>query len=120
MQPRQRQPRQEDRKHLAAIRQLPCLCCGTRPAREAAHLRMRSPEHGKPSTGIGTRPDDKWSVPLCHRCHMDQHKHGEREWWESQGIDPMPVAIELYCFSPNIERMTGIISRVRGRIPNGA
>jgi hypothetical protein len=106
---RQRRPREKNPKHLAAIRLLPCVACCSPPPCEAAHIRMRSPEHGKISTGIGSKPSDRWSLSLCHRCHMDQHSRGEKFWWEMQGIDPIPIAIKLYAVSGDIAAMTRIV-----------
>lgn len=95
---RQRQPRVRDERHLRLIRQLPCLICGRYPA-EAAHIRYGDAEHGKPKTGAGEKPDDKWTLPLCaehHRTGKDaQHGAGERRWWESWGVDPLALCNEL-------------------------
>jgi hypothetical protein len=92
---RQRQPREKNAKHLALVRLLPCLVCGRGPS-EAAHVRYGDHLRGKPPTGIGQKPDDRWCVPLCFRCHRYQHTRGERIFWEAQGIDPIAVAIELH------------------------
>jgi hypothetical protein len=84
--------------HLDMIRRLPCLLSG-RPA-EAAHIRYPDSRHGKQETGIGRKPDDKWTVPLCPELHRllagSQHNGSERKWWEQFKIDPLAVAIELY------------------------
>jgi hypothetical protein len=79
--------------HLALIRQCPCLSCDQDPAREAAHVRMSAP--GKPVTGTGIKPDDRWALPLCHDCHMKQHAVGETKFWADLGIDPIWTATEL-------------------------
>jgi hypothetical protein len=54
------------------------------------------------------RKDDRWVVPLCHECHRTgknaQHGSGEREWWEGHGIDPLPLAKQLYDVSGDIEK----------------
>lgn len=90
--------------HLDDIRQLPCLLSG-RPA-EAAHIRYGDPKHGKPATGIGQKPHDKWTVPLCPELHrlLDgcQHDANERGWWKMFGVDPIEVALKLYG-KPRIE-----------------
>lgn len=39
-------------------------------------------------TGMGERPDDRRSLPLCGRCHRNQHKRGEGLFWAGVGIDP--------------------------------
>lgn len=104
----QRNPRKEDPKHLALIRQLPCLCCGRGPS-EAAHVRMSDHLRGKPITGIGCKPSDCWAIPMCHGCHMRQHTRGERVWWEAHGIDPIDIAIRLYAATGDLEAMVAII-----------
>ncbi len=59
--------------------------------------------YGKPVTGIGTKPDDKWAVPLCAWFHTisseAQHRFGEEWWWEQRNIDPLFVASKLYAAS---------------------
>jgi hypothetical protein len=52
-----------DLPYLALVRQLPCLKCGMEPS-EAAHVRFASAAFGKAS-GLGRKPDDRHSVPLC-------------------------------------------------------
>lgn len=97
---RQRQPRQEDVAFLAFVRRHRCCSCQAPAPSQAAHVRMASAAHGKRSTGIGERPDDKWAVPLCADCHLDgaraQHRIGERAFWAEVCVDPFRVAEELY------------------------
>lgn len=61
---------------------------------------MASVEHGKRSTGIGERPDDRWCVPLCPGCHLDddraQHKIGEQVFWAETDLDPFEIAEGLW------------------------
>jgi hypothetical protein len=47
---------------------------------------------------MGTRPDDRWALPLRHDHHMEQHIHGdELGWWKKHGVnDPFALAIEHY------------------------
>ncbi len=100
---RKRQPDPDrDEKHLALIRQCQCVACLSEPA-EAAHVRYGEPTKGKPSTGMGRKPADKWTVPLCPNCHRNgpgaQHSMGERAFWEAHRIDPLALAQELYVVS---------------------
>lgn len=94
-------PRQPDgdADYLGLIRHLPCLHCGMEPS-EAAHVRMASAAFGKAS-GLGKKPENRFCVPLCaehHRLGRDaQHNRGEREFWESLGINPLICAAELYA-----------------------
>lgn len=95
-----RKPRKESRGYLAFIRRLPCLKCHTIHRIHAAHVRYHSFVHGKPITGIGRKPHDYWTVPLCEAHHVmgadAQHNRGEREWWSEQGIDPLIIAPLLF------------------------
>lgn len=100
-----RNPRERDEEHLAAVRQCICLSCGKNPAGEAAHIRMASAVYGKRESGIGEKPDDKFTVPLCHECHMEQHAIGERPFFEAIGISPLSTAGLLYHVSPNVSAM---------------
>lgn len=110
--PGQRKPREKIAGHLAAIRQCQCLSCGQDPCGEAAHLRISTA--GKPNAGIGAKPDDKWTNPLCHDCHLNkQHQEGERAFWKRLGIDPFKSAVELFTRSPNIEAMREYVLKLR-------
>ena len=84
--------------HLDLIRQLPCLLSG-RPA-EAAHIRYADAAHGKGISGMGRKPEDKWTVPLCPELHRllkgCQHDSDEVGWWAQFRIDPLAVAKELH------------------------
>lgn len=93
--------REKDERHLALIRQLPCLRCGG-PS-EAAHVRMASAAHEKHS-GIGEKPSDMWALPLCHEHHMEQHREGENEFWARLGIDPIALCLKLKA-AGSIEKM---------------
>jgi hypothetical protein len=84
-----------DPAYLAAIRQLPCLRCTMEPCGIAAHLRMSSGAFGKKS-GLGRKPSDRWSLPLCQEHHDLQHKIGELQFWHDAGISPVLTAIKLY------------------------
>jgi len=101
-----RSPRQRNEAHLGAVRLLPCLVCARSPV-EAAHIRMSAP--GKPNAGIGARPDDSATVPMCHEHHMEQHGEGERNFYDRIGIDALKLAAALYRASPNVQKMRGII-----------
>jgi hypothetical protein len=110
---RQRRPRQRDPRHLDFIRQLPCLITGRRPV-EAAHIRYADLPKGKPHTGMGEKPDDRWTVPLHPEMHRKQHAMGERRFWEEQGIDPCAVAQALYAVSGNVKEGLKVLRRARG------
>lgn len=100
----QRHPKQHDEKHLARIRQVSCLVCLNNIQTEAAHIRYGDIDRGKRHSGIGERPDDKWTVPLCQKCHAHQHTMNERRFWEIAGIDPLEVAEKLFDAGDHEER----------------
>lgn len=74
-----REPRIELPRHLAYIRSLPCIFCGAPPPSQAAHFRAGV-------TGMGTKPHDFYTFPMCARHHQEQtgHKQGELAWWMDQ------------------------------------
>lgn len=115
---RQRQPREEDPAYLAYVRTLPCLICRRVPS-DPAHLRTGARQYGKPHTGMGEKPSDRWVLPLCRTHHDDQHRHNELEWWARQGIpDPFAVAIALYAARPVLTRpVSRRITRSKPRKP---
>ena len=89
-----RQPRQHDEKHLRFIRGLPCVVCDDNTSTEAVHVRFAC--EGKRHVGLGEKPDDKWTVPLCGKCHRLQHEQNEQAWWQEQGMDPLKIASGLF------------------------
>lgn len=105
-----RAPRERDPEHLAAIRDLQCISCGTSWQTEAAHVRYADAA-GKTKTGIGEKPSDMWTVPLCGKCHAEQHGSGERRWWINRGINPLTAAKALYAVSPDLTLMTEVVGR---------
>lgn len=108
---RQRDPRQEDARHLAFVRQQPCCLPFCRRQAEPAHLRMDNLSIGKELTGKGEKPHDRYTVPLCpyhHRIGVDcQHNSNEREWWERTGINPWTIAASLWIASGGAARALG-------------
>ncbi len=107
---RQRQPRDRSETHLAFIRTLPCIICANNIETEAAHIRMADRSIAKPMTGIATKCDDRFTVPLCGVHHRHQHDSGERDWWIMAGIDPIKLALALYSVTGDYERGCQIVS----------
>src|ERR1700761_1229806 len=68
-----RTPRKKNPRYLAFIRLMRCCICG-RLDSEAAHIRSASLENGKSHTGLGQKPDDFWTLPLCRDHHSEQHR----------------------------------------------
>lgn len=107
----QRTPRQHNEKHLAFIRTLPCICCGNNIETQAAHIRMADRTVAKSMTGIATKCDDRFTLPLCNREHDEQHRHGdEKDWWMQRGIDPIKAALALYSVSGDYERGLAVVA----------
>lgn len=105
-------PRQHNEKHLAFIRSLPCVCCHNDIETQAAHIRFSDAAAGKTNAGVGAKPDDKWTLPLCGPCHTAQHDMGdEREFWNLAGLDPLKLAEQLFAVSGNHERGCEIVMK---------
>lgn len=91
--------------HLKWVRGHECACtdkgdwkftCETRV--EAAHV--RSSQEG----GIGMKPGDNWSIPLCSVHHRHQHMIGEHAFEKLYKIDMKKIAAELWRISPHGQR----------------
>lgn len=87
--------------HLKFIRSLPCCKCGSDRDAQAAHVRIGG------DGGMGLKPSDGRVVPLCHPCHVEQHRVGERTFWGSR--DPLQLASMLAAVSGNTCAGTSII-----------
>jgi hypothetical protein len=93
--------RERDRNHLRLVGAQPCLICGRTPS-DAHHLKFAE----RPA--MGRKVSDKFTVPVCRLHHRDLHKGGnERSWWEGQGIDPLPIAANLWMTSHADESLAG-------------
>src|SRR5271166_6051725 len=97
-------------KHLAFIRQLPCVACGQAAPSEAAHVRSGS------DAGVGMKPSDRYSVSLCTSCHALQHQFGELTFWSFLRIDPLNVAFRLWTVSGEVKAGERIVFRARQQI----
>ena len=106
---RQRDPRRA-LKHLAFVRSLPCLSCGAGAPSEAAHVRSGT------DGGMGAKPSDRYSLPLCGACHARQHRQGELTFWSALRIDPLDAASALWTKSGDLEAGERIIFRARQAI----
>jgi len=78
--------------HLAWVRTLPCVRCGRFPC-DAAHVRIGT------DGGMGLKPSDQYTVPLCRTCHRHQHQIGERRFWGDLGVSGRDVSLLLYQHS---------------------
>lgn len=72
-----------DNKRLDAIRKMICCECGADAPSQAAHSNFGI--HGK---ARGMKADDRYTLPLCHKCHADldqnlnqQTRQQQLEWF---------------------------------------
>jgi hypothetical protein len=103
---RQKRPRVESTPHLVFIRSLPCCVCGLGGQTEAAHIRIPNPRFAKQEAGVGAKPDDTWTVPLCSEHHRLQHSWGERAFWFTHpqvDKDPFILALALWRYTGDLE-----------------
>ncbi len=85
--------RQRDLEHLRFVARQPCLACGRTPS-QAHHLRFTQPR------AMARKVSDEFTVPLCATHHHELHMRGdEKGWWAERGIDPVPVADDLWTSS---------------------
>lgn len=90
----QKQKKIRNPKHTRWIATLPCclagrdIPCGGDVV--AAHIRMGS------GAGMGQKPDDNLTVPLCHAHHNFQHTKGELFFWGQHLNDAKKLANMLY------------------------
>lgn len=91
-----RRPPKKNEKHLKFIRQLPCVICLNPIETEAAHVKIPNEKLGKRSVGRSEKPDDRWTVPLCGRCHREQHNGSETAFWNGKQIDPLMLSLALF------------------------
>lgn len=101
-----------DEGHLAFIRTLPSVISGAYGV-EACHIRYGDPLYRKKHTGAAQKPDDCWVVPMTPAEHRDQHSHNEAAWWQTQGIDALALARDLYVVTGNTDAAIAIILKAR-------
>lgn len=114
LRPKRRPDPRRASQHLAFIRQLECMACGHPAPSEAAHVRSSG------DGGVGMKPGDRFSVPLCAVCHRtgkrSQHSIGEVAFFASLNIDPVDTALRLWTVSGDIAAGQRIIFRARQAI----
>lgn len=88
--------------HLSFVRSLPCCVCLKTFTVQAAHIRKGvSNEH---KGGMGMKPSDRMTVPLCYECHNnEQHRVGEQTFWTDMSF-PIGLAENLYLLTGNREK----------------
>lgn len=106
---RRRRPREEDGQHLKFIASLPCVSCGINECSDAAHLRAGNRLYGKPITGMGEKPSDRWTLPLCRMCHAKQHGMNEISFWEAREINPWALCQTLHDLTGEHEEAMDVL-----------
>ena len=86
-----RPQRFRSQRHLRHVRSHACVNCDAEAPIEAAHYKLGT------DGGMGMKPSDYWTTPLCRDCHARQHT-GERTFW--QGKDPLAIIEALIRTSP--------------------
>jgi hypothetical protein len=81
------------KKHLQYISQKPCLICG-RTDVQSAHIRYAG-------AGIGQKPCDIFTTPLCLEHHREQHTMNEKMFWQLYQINPIAKAMGFALESPD-------------------
>lgn len=99
--------------HLAWVRGHECLAldetCSDRI--EAAHVRVGT------DGGMGVKPSDCFTVPLCSNHHRIQHDMGEGAFENRFGVKMRKSADELWLKSPHRQKH---LARSPAEIPEGA
>ncbi|MGL4401187.1 MAG: hypothetical protein ACRCXD_15050 [Luteolibacter sp.] len=75
--------------YLAFVRTHPCAICKREGDIHAHHIRLGN------ACGIGTKPSDYRTVPLCPQHHHELHQKGERTFWNRHEMDPDALIIRL-------------------------
>jgi hypothetical protein len=107
--------RDRDREHLKFVAAQPCLVCGRTPS-DPHHIKFAE------QRALGRKVSDRFTVPICRLHHRELHRRGnEHAWWDSQGIDPLPVAANLWAetheFAPTAASIAGA-QRAEGNGPH--
>jgi hypothetical protein len=108
--------RERDRDHLRFVAAQGCLVCGRSPS-DAHHLKFAE------QRAMGRKVSDRFTVPICRLHHRELHRRGnEHAWWQSQGIDPLVIAADLWGQTHTVEpaETTGDGSAQFNAMANGA
>lgn len=84
--------RWQSQRHRNHVRSHACVKCDAEAPIEVAHVRLGT------DGGMGKKPSDFWTLPLCRDCHAQQHTMGERTFWGDR--DPLAICEALIRTSP--------------------
>lgn len=86
-------------RHLAWIRTLPCSVPGCKEEMvQAHHIRVRA--------GVGLKPADRSSAPICLIHHSELHQGGHRSFEIKHGVDLSAIAARLWTESNQQRKAT--------------
>lgn len=90
--PTKRASRWRSQAHCNFVRSHECSVqgCDGRPI-EVAHVRLGS------GAGVGQKPDDWRAVSLCRHHHDEQHRVGERTFWQKIAWRDVESLIAEFC-----------------------
>lgn len=90
--------RQWIRGHQCVVRD-----CKVTPI-ECAHVRNSDHTPHRDKAGMGHKPMDAWTVPLCWHHHREQSDVGEAEFERRYGLDLGALAMAFAAKSPHRHR----------------
>lgn len=99
-----RPKRDECKRHLAFVANLPCCVC-RRPGDTQVHHLLRGVVRG-----MGMKAADRWTIPLCTIHHAALHAHGdETEFLALRNVDGPALAAALWSVSGDYQEAVRII-----------
>jgi hypothetical protein len=75
--------------YMAFIRTHHCCICQRPGDIHAHHVRLGN------ACGMGTKPSDYRTVPLCPMHHGELHQNGEKTFWSKYTMDPDALIVRL-------------------------
>jgi DNA recombination protein Rad52 len=100
--------RYRDKEHLKFVASQPCVICERQPA-HAHHLTFAQPR------GLSIKVSDEFTVALCAVHHDELHRSGgEADWWKNRGLNPIPIASQLWAQSRQRTLGSSLISNRPG------
>lgn len=86
-------------RHLTHVRSF--VCCAFGRSGHECDGRMEA-HHVREETdgGVGMKPSDEFTVPLCSVAHMELHSKGEATFQAKYGVDLLAIAARLWRTSP--------------------
>jgi hypothetical protein len=65
----------------------------------------------KVNPGVGQKPHDFFTLPLCGKHHRKQHEYGdERKFWQGYDLDPILLSLAIYAVTGDAEEAEKIIN----------